>query len=136
AVDGLDLQVARGSFTTLLGPSGCGKTTVLRILAGFLEADAGRVLIAGVDQRDLPPERRGVGMVFQDYALFPHMTVEANVAYGLRMRRVPTDARRQRVRQTLGMLDLDPLARRYPHELSGGQQQRVALGRVIALEPE
>ena len=136
AVDDFSLAVAPGSFTTLLGPSGCGKTTVLRIVAGFVEPDAGSVLIASKDQAGLPPNLRGVGMVFQDYALFPHMSVRANVEYGLRMRKVPRAVRAERVASALELLDLVAAADRYPHELSGGQQQRVALGRVVALEPD
>ncbi|MFA5567740.1 MAG: ABC transporter ATP-binding protein [Trueperaceae bacterium] len=136
AVADFSLSVPRGSFTTLLGPSGCGKTTVLRIVAGFVEPDAGSVVIAGVDQVGRPPNLRGVGLVFQDYALFPHMNVRANVGYGLRMRRMGKAERVERVQRALELLGLDALGRRFPHELSGGQQQRVALGRVIVLEPE
>jgi len=135
AVAGMDLVVEPGSFTTLLGPSGCGKTTVLRMVAGFVEPDAGSVLVGGRDVTHLPPDKRGVGLVFQDYALFPHMSVRRNVEYGLRMRRVPAGEREGRVARVLAALDLSPLADRYPHQLSGGQQQRVALGRVMALEP-
>ena len=136
AVADFSLDIPRGSFTTLLGPSGCGKTTVLRMVAGFVEPDAGTVSIGGVDQAGRPPNLRGVGMVFQDYALFPHMSVLQNVEYGLRMHRVPKAERRARANRTLEQLDLTGLAERYPHQLSGGQQQRVALGRVMALEPE
>lgn len=136
AVTDFNLRVARGSFTTLLGPSGCGKTTVLRMLAGFVEPDGGQVLIDGVNQNGRPPNLRGVGMVFQEYALFPHMTVSANVSYGLRMQRTPKAQRQERVAAVLKQLGLTALADRYPHELSGGQQQRVALGRVLALQPE
>ncbi len=136
AVSGFSLTVPRGSFTTLLGPSGCGKTTVLRMIAGFVDPDAGAVTIAGVHQAGRPPNLRGVGMVFQDYALFPHMSVLANVEYGLRMQSLPRPERQRRVQRVLKLLDLTALAGRYPHELSGGQQQRVALGRVMALEPE
>jgi ABC-type Fe3+/spermidine/putrescine transport system ATPase subunit len=135
-VDGLDLEVEPGSFTTLLGPSGCGKTTVLRMVAGFVEPDAGSVLVGERDVTPLPPDKRGVGLVFQDYALFPHMTVRRNVEYGLRMRRLPRAERLARVTRVLEALDLTPLADRYPDQLSGGQQQRVALGRVMALEPQ
>src|SRR5690606_21918826 len=114
----------------------CGKSTVLRILAGFVAPDSGTVRIGGRDQQDLPPNVRGVGMVFQDYALFPHLSVQANVEYGLRMRRLAPGERRVRARRALELLDLAATAGRYPHELSGGQQQRVALGRVLVLEPE
>jgi len=136
AVDDLTLHVPRGSFTTLLGPSGCGKTTALRLVGGFLEPDAGRVLIGGVDQVGRPPNLRGVGMVFQDYALFPHLSVRANLEYGLRMQRVERALRAERVARAVALLGLAGLEGRYPHELSGGQQQRVALGRVLVLEPE
>ncbi len=136
AVDDFSLAVPRGSFTTLLGPSGCGKTTVLRMVAGFLEPDAGEVLIGEVSQAGRPPNRRGVGLVFQDYALFPHMSVRANLAYGLKRHRVARPEAEARVERTLELLDLRGLAERHPHQLSGGQQQRVALGRVLVLEPE
>ena len=136
AVAGVDLIVEPGSFTTLLGPSGCGKTTVLRMVAGFVAPDAGSVLVGGRDVTPLPPDKRGVGLVFQDYALFPHMSVRRNVEYGLRMRRVPPAQRHERVNRVLAALDLAGLADRFPHQLSGGQQQRVALGRVMALEPQ
>jgi len=135
AVDDLDLVIARGSFTTLLGPSGCGKTTTLRMLAGFYEPDAGEILIDGVRQNEVPPNRRNVSIVFQDYALFPHMTVLQNVSYGLKLRRVETSERERRVARVLEFLGLDALGARHPHELSGGQQQRVALGRSIVMEP-
>ncbi|MCO5174953.1 MAG: ABC transporter ATP-binding protein [Trueperaceae bacterium] len=136
AVDDFSLDIGRGTFTTLLGPSGSGKTTVLRMLAGFVEPDAGSVVIGGMDQTGRPPNLRGTGMVFQDYALFPHMTVRANVEYGLRMQRFAKGARAERVERALELLGLRGLAGRFPHELSGGQQQRVALGRVIVLEPQ
>jgi putative spermidine/putrescine transport system ATP-binding protein len=135
AVDGVSLQVAAGELVSLLGPSGCGKTTTLRIVAGFVDPDAGQVLIKAVDVTDLPPERRDIGMVFQSYALFPHMTVEANVAYGLRMRRVPPGERRRRVAEALDLVRLGELAGRYPRQLSGGQQQRVALARAVVIRP-
>jgi len=136
AVDALDLTITKGSFTTLLGPSGCGKTTTLRMLAGFYEPDEGDILIAGVRQNDVPPNRRNVSIVFQDYALFPHMTVLQNVSYGLKLRRMANAEREQRVGRVLEFLGLDALRGRYPHELSGGQQQRVALGRSIVMEPD
>ncbi|HZX00115.1 MAG TPA: ABC transporter ATP-binding protein [Trueperaceae bacterium] len=136
AVDGLDLEVTPASFTTLLGPSGCGKTTALRMIAGFVEPDAGSVSVGGRDVTFVPPDKRGVGMVFQDYALFPHLSVRRNVEYGLRARQVPASQRRERVDRTLAALDLSGLGDRYPHQLSGGQQQRVALGRVMVLEPQ
>lgn len=136
AVVDFSLSVPRGSFTTLLGPSGCGKTTVLRMVGGFVEADAGSVRLGGVDQVGRPPNLRGVGMVFQDYALFPHMSVRANVEYGLRMHRFERGERERRVARALALLDLAGLAARYPHELSGGQRQRVALGRALVLGPK
>jgi len=135
AVDGLSLQVAAGELVSLLGPSGCGKTTTLRIVAGFVEPDAGQVLIKSVDVTDLPPERRDIGMVFQSYALFPHMTVEANVGYGLRMRGVAAGERGRRVAEALDLVRMGELARRYPRQLSGGQQQRVALARAVVIRP-
>jgi len=136
AVDEVSLHVPEGSFTTLLGPSGCGKTTTLRIVAGFYPPDAGDVLIGGVRVNDLPPHRRQTAMVFQEYALFPHMTVFENVAYGLRMRRVaPTEVRR-RVQAALELVGLAGTDRAFPARLSGGQQQRVALARALVVEPE
>ncbi len=135
AVDCLSLQVEAGEFISLLGPSGCGKTTTLRMIAGFAEPDAGQVFIKNVDVTDLPPNRRDTGMVFQSYALFPHMTVEANVAYGLKMRRVRRDELKRRVAEALDLVQLGSLAQRYPRQLSGGQQQRVALARAIAIRP-
>jgi ABC-type Fe3+/spermidine/putrescine transport system ATPase subunit len=136
AVDRFSLAVPRGSFTTLLGPSGCGKTTLLRIIAGFFEPDSGRVIIGGIDQRGVPPEKRSTGIVFQDYALFPHMTVEENLAYGLTLRKTPGDIKKKEIAETAEILGIGDLLRRYPGELSGGQQQRLALGRVIILKPQ
>ena len=136
AVDDLTIEVAKGSFTTILGPSGCGKTTTLRLLAGFFDPDRGDVLIGGVRQNGVPPNRRNVSIVFQDYALFPHMTVLQNVSYGLRLRRVSAAERERRVNNVLAFLGLDDLRARHPFELSGGQQQRVALGRSIVMEPD
>ncbi|MBI3455647.1 MAG: ABC transporter ATP-binding protein [Candidatus Rokubacteria bacterium] len=136
AVAGVTLDIRRGSLTTILGPSGCGKTTLLRLIAGFLEPDAGEILIDGLPQRDLPPYRRKTSTVFQEYALFPHMTVFDNVAYGLRLRRLPRAAVAEKVRQMLGLMRLDGLETRFPRELSGGQQQRVALARSLIVEPE
>jgi spermidine/putrescine ABC transporter ATP-binding subunit len=134
-VRGLDLEVKRGEFLTLLGPSGCGKTTTLRMIAGFVEPTEGRVYIAGEDVTDLPPQKRTVGMVFQDYALFPHLTVEENIAFGLVERGAKRDRIRARVRELLDLIRLPDIAPRYPAELSGGQQQRVALARAIAHPP-
>jgi ABC-type Fe3+/spermidine/putrescine transport system ATPase subunit len=130
------LEVTRGELVTLLGPSGCGKTTLLRIIAGFVTPDDGTVWIGGRDVTDVPPNRRAVGMVFQHYALFPHMTVFANVAYGLRVRHVARDEVARRVGAALELVDLTRESARWPRQLSGGQQQRVALARVLVLEPE
>ncbi len=136
AVDDLTLDIEKGSFTTLLGPSGCGKTTTLRMLAGFFDPDEGDILVAGRSQKGIPPHRRNVSIVFQDYALFPHMTVRQNVGYGLKLRRLGRAEREDRVDRVLRMLGLQPYGGRHPHELSGGQQQRVALGRSIVMEPD
>ena len=131
-----ELEVAKGEVMTLLGPSGCGKTTLLRTIAGFVVPDAGSVSIGGRDVTLDPPNRRSVGMVFQHYALFPHMTVFGNVAYGLRIRRLGRAEIERRVRAALALVELTGLADRWPTQLSGGQQQRVALARVLVLEPE
>ncbi len=136
AVDDVSLDVPRGSFTTLLGPSGCGKTTTLRMIAGFYDPDAGDIVIGQQRVNEVPAHRRKAAMVFQDYALFPHMTVEENVAYGLRLARMKRDDIRKRVGQTLDFLGLEGLGRRYPNQLSGGQQQRVALARALVMNPE
>lgn len=135
AVDHVDLQVEEGEFVSLLGPSGCGKTTTLRIIAGLEEPTSGRVILQGRDVTDLPPYRRNIGMVFQNYALFPHKTVEENVAFGLRMRGLPRSEIGRRVNEALRMVGIPNLADRYPRQLSGGQQQRVALARAIVVEP-
>lgn len=136
ALQQVSLQVRQGELLTLLGPSGSGKTTLLKVIAGFEAATSGRVLLRGRDISRLSPARRGVGMVFQNYALFPHMTVAQNVAYGLKLRRVPRAARELRVSEMLGLLRLEDLEARFPRQLSGGQQQRVALGRALAYDPE
>ena len=139
AVDGLTLELARGEFVSLLGPSGCGKTTTLRMIAGFIPPSAGTVELDGqvVSQpgRCVPPERRGMSMIFQSYAVWPNMTVAENVAFGLRLRRLPEAELRQRVGAMLETVHLDGLAERYPAELSGGQQQRVALARAVVVQP-
>jgi putative spermidine/putrescine transport system ATP-binding protein len=135
AVDDVSLSIAEGEFFSLLGPSGCGKTTTLRMIAGFESPDAGRIRVRGQDITALPPERRNMGMVFQNYALFPHRTVAENVAFGLRMRKVPKPDIAARVREALAMVRLDGLEDRRPAELSGGQQQRVALARAIVVNP-
>ncbi|HXG16630.1 MAG TPA: ABC transporter ATP-binding protein [Calidithermus sp.] len=135
AVDDVSLEVGEGEFFSLLGPSGCGKTTTLRLIAGFETPDAGRLWIRGRDVTGVPPERRGTGMVFQNYALFPHRTVFENVAFGLRMRRVPRAEIARRVAAALRLVDLEGLGDRRPAQLSGGQQQRVALARALVIEP-
>nr|WP_279232355.1 ABC transporter ATP-binding protein [Thermus albus] len=132
----MDLSLRRGEFFTLLGPSGCGKTTTLRLVAGFESPDRGEVYIGGQLVNNLPPERRPIGMVFQHYALFPNMTVFGNIAFPLRLRRVPEREVRKRVGELLQMVHLAGLEGRYPKELSGGQQQRVALARALAREPK
>ena len=135
AVDSLSLDVRQGELLCLLGPSGCGKTTTLSMVAGFVEPTAGTVLISGQDVTNLPPYRRDTGMVFQSYALFPHMTVAANVAFGLENIGMPKPERIRRVEETLALVELSALGGRFPRELSGGQQQRVALARALALRP-
>ncbi len=136
AVDDVSLDVAEGSFTTLLGPSGCGKTTLLRVVAGFYQPDAGDVFLGDARVTAVPPHRRNTAMVFQEYALFPHMTVEENVGYGLRLRRVAGAEAARRVTQVLALVGLVGQDRQFPHQLSGGQQQRVALARALVVEPE
>jgi putative spermidine/putrescine transport system ATP-binding protein len=136
AVDGVDLAIAQGEFFTLLGPSGSGKTTSLRLIAGFERPDSGRVLLKGRDVTNRPPYDRDVNTVFQDYALFPHMTVEQNVAYGLMVKKVPKSKRRERVGEALEMVRLAGLGPRRPAQLSGGQRQRVALARAIVNHPQ
>jgi putative spermidine/putrescine transport system ATP-binding protein len=135
AVDGIDLDVAHGEFFTLLGPSGSGKTTTLRMIAGFERPDAGAVELGGHDVSRLPPFERDVNTVFQDYALFPHMTVQQNVEYGLRVKRVPKAERRTRAAEALRVVRLDGYGARKPSQLSGGQRQRVALARAIVNTP-
>jgi len=135
AVRNLTLQVEQGIFYSLLGPSGCGKTTTLRLIAGFEQPTAGQVLIGGSDVAGLPPYRRDVNTVFQSYALFPHMSVADNIAYGLRLRHVSRTEIRRRVDQALEMVRLKGAGRRRPGELSGGQQQRVALARALINRP-
>jgi putative spermidine/putrescine transport system ATP-binding protein len=136
ALERVDLYVRQGELLTLLGPSGSGKTTLLKVIAGFEAPTSGQVLLRGRDISRLSPARRGVGMVFQHYALFPHMTVAQNVGYGLKLRRAPRAARQRRVGEMLELLRLGGLQDRYPRQLSGGQQQRVALGRALAYDPE
>jgi putative spermidine/putrescine transport system ATP-binding protein len=136
ALDGLDLTVQAGELVALLGPSGCGKTTTLRLLAGLEDADAGQITVGGADVTRLPASKRDMGMVFQAYSLFPHMTVRQNVAFGLRLRRVGSAQRDQRALEMLDLVGLSAQADRYPHQISGGQQQRVALARALAIEPQ
>jgi iron(III) transport system ATP-binding protein len=132
----IDLQIEAGDFFAFLGPSGCGKTTLLRLIAGFESAQTGRVVIGDRDVSYLPPWQRDLGMVFQSYALWPHMTIRRNVAFGLEERRVPRGEIRQRVDRALELVGLLELAERRPSQLSGGQQQRVALARTIVIEPQ
>jgi putative spermidine/putrescine transport system ATP-binding protein len=136
AVDHVDLDVRRGEFFTMLGPSGSGKTTLLRLIAGFEIPDAGSIALQGKDVTGLPPYQRDVNTVFQDYALFPHFSVEENVAYGLRVRQVPRAERAERVQAVLAMVHMGEFAQRRPAQLSGGQRQRVALARAIVNEPD
>ena len=136
AVNGISLDIEHGEFISLLGPSGCGKTTTLKCLAGFEAIDDGRILFDGRDVAQLPPEQRDIGMVFQNYALFPHMTVAGNLAFGLEMRGNPRAEITERVRAVLDLVQLAGLGARYPRELSGGQQQRVALARALVIEPK
>ncbi|MFD9002423.1 ABC transporter ATP-binding protein [Streptomyces sp. NPDC059582] len=134
-LDSLDLNVGTGEVMALLGPSGSGKTTALRAVAGFVRPASGRVFLGDRDVTDLPPYRRGIGMVVQQYALFPHMRVEDNVAFGLKARKVPRAEIRARVAEALEMTGMGAYARRHPRELSGGQQQRVAIARALAIRP-
>ena len=135
AVDDVSLEIPAGEFFSMLGPSGCGKTTTLRVIAGFEEPDAGRVLLDGEDVTFVSPKRRNVNMVFQDYALFPHMTVADNVAFGLKLKRVGASETRSRVAEMLTVVRLDGYEDRRPAELSGGQRQRVALARALVNRP-
>jgi putative spermidine/putrescine transport system ATP-binding protein len=134
-LDDLNLCIEQGECVCLLGPSGCGKSTTLNIIAGFIKPDGGEVLLRGVDQLSLPPHRRDNAMVFQNYALFPHLTVRQNVAFGLEVKKVPRDEASRRVAETLDLVQLGNLADRYPKQLSGGQQQRVALARAVIVRP-
>jgi len=136
ALNDISLEIMPGELISLLGPSGCGKTTLLRAIAGFAPLNTGEIFIGEAACTDLPPSKRNIGMVFQDYALFPHMTVDKNIEFGLRMRGIPPVERHPAVRRILNMLNLDGLEERYPRQLSGGQQQRVALARALVVEPE
>ncbi|HEX6092531.1 MAG TPA: ATP-binding cassette domain-containing protein, partial [Dongiaceae bacterium] len=135
AVDNLSLAIAEKEFFALLGPSGCGKTTLLRVIAGFERPDSGQVLLDGRDITDLRPNRRPVNMRFQAYALFPHLTVQGNVSYGLEMEGVAAPERARRVAEALDLVQLGSAANRRPHQLSGGQRQRVALARALVKRP-
>ncbi|MEG3222272.1 spermidine/putrescine ABC transporter ATP-binding protein PotA [Vibrio gigantis] len=135
-IGNLDLNVNHGEFLTILGPSGCGKTTVLRMIAGFETADSGQILLAEQNVTQVPAEQRHVNTVFQSYALFPHMTVFDNVAFGLRMQKVPNSEIEPRVMDALKMVRLEQMAQRKPHQLSGGQQQRIAIARAVVNKPK
>lgn len=135
AVGAVTLDVPAGEFLSILGPSGSGKTTLLTMIAGFESPSAGRIIIDGRDVTAVSPDRRNIGMVFQRYALFPHLTVAENIAFPLKMRGVRKDLRAERVGRALDLVQLPDYAKRYPHELSGGQQQRVAVARAIVFEP-
>ncbi len=136
AVDGVDLEVRRGEFVTLLGPSGSGKTTTLRMVAGFMAPSGGSIEIDGSDMTRVPPYRRDVGMVFQNYALFPHMTAAQNIAFPLQMRKTARPEITRRVADALALVKLEKFGDRYPRQLSGGQQQRIALARAVVFEPQ
>ena len=131
----INCSIAKGEFVTLLGPSGCGKSTLLRCIAGLTPVDEGTILLDGQDIVPLSPQKRGIGMVFQSYALFPNMTVEQNVAFGLRMQKVNANDSHKRVTEVLQLVELNDYAKRYPHQLSGGQCQRVALARSLVTRP-
>ena len=135
AVDGIDLDIPGGEFFSLLGPSGCGKTTTLRMIAGFEQPSSGQILLDGADVAYVPPHKRNVNTVFQSYALFPHLNVHDNVAFGLRRAKVSKDEVRRRVADALELVQLTGLEKRKPSQLSGGQQQRVALARALVLNP-
>src|SRR5436853_6058579 len=136
AVDHISLSIKQGEFLTLLGPSGCGKTTILRMVAGFETPDEGNILLDGDDITNRLASKRPMGMVFQSYALFPHMTAEQNIAFGMEIKRLTKDSIKQRCAELLELVGLPEMGRSYPHQLSGGQQQRVALARALAVEPK
>lgn len=136
AVDQISVSVQRGEFLTLLGPSGCGKTTILRMVAGFEMPNTGTILLDDEDITNRPASKRPMGMVFQSYALFPHMTAEQNIAFGMSIKRLPKDTIKQRCAELLELVGLSDKGRSYPHQLSGGQQQRIALARALAVEPK
>jgi iron(III) transport system ATP-binding protein len=136
AVDGVSLEIQRGELVTLLGPSGCGKTTTLRLIAGFEFPNSGQILLDNKPINDLPPHKRDMSMVFQSYAIFPHLSVFENIAYGLNVQHVPKDEIKRRVARVLELVELSGLENRAPNQLSGGQQQRVALARALVMEPK
>ena len=136
AVDDVSLEIGDGDFFTLLGPSGCGKTTLLRVIAGFYPPDGGEVYFGERLVNDVPPHRRETGMVFQNYALFPHLTVRENIAYGLRVRKVGRAEMDARIGEMIRSVRLEGLEKRFPSQLSGGQQQRVALARALVISPQ
>ena len=135
AVDAINLEVKTGELVTILGPSGCGKTTTLRMVAGFEFPTSGSIMIGGRDVAPVPPNKRGISMVFQSYALFPHLNIYENVAYGLRVQKLPASEIASRTRSVLDLMQLTTMARRFPSQVSGGQQQRIALARAIVIEP-
>ena len=134
-LENLNLKVKKGELVSLLGPSGCGKTTTLRVVAGFIEPTAGKFLLGDKDYTKIPVHNRNFGLVFQSYALFPHLTVEENVAFGLKMKKMPKEEIKTKVAEILETVDMSHLAKRYPKELSGGQRQRVAIARALVIEP-
>ena len=136
ALHSINVHVKEGEFFTFLGPSGCGKTTTLRMIAGFTEPTAGQILVDGKNVSTIPPYRRNIGIFFQNYALFPHMTVFENVAFGLKLQKLPKNEIRERVEHMLALVKLTGMDKRYPRQLSGGQQQRVAIARALALHPD
>lgn len=135
AVNNINLEIKAGEMVTILGPSGCGKTTTLRMIAGFEYPTSGSIFIGGQDVAMIPPNKRGLSMVFQSYALFPHLTIFENVAYGLRVQKLPAAQIKERTQRALDLMQLTPMAKRYPSQVSGGQQQRIALARAIVIEP-
>ena len=135
-LNGIDLDVKQGELLTLLGPSGCGKTTTLNLIAGFLEADRGDVYIKGKKVTKVPPYKRDLGMVFQTYSLFPHMTVYENLSFGLKLRKIANSEKDKRISESLELVKMSGLGNRYPRELSGGQRQRVAIARALVVKPE
>jgi putative spermidine/putrescine transport system ATP-binding protein len=135
ALNNVSLIIEEGEFVTLLGPSGCGKTTLLRIVAGFVEPDEGEVYLDGNLVNNTPPNQRPTGMVFQSYALFPHMTVEKNISFGLRMRKLPKSEIKKAVNEVAELVGIQGMMERFPSQLSGGQQQRVAIARTLAIKP-